>query len=111
MVLRSARTAEEAWDLLRDFPIAAIITDIQLPNMTGLELISRIRREPALERLPIVVVSADTEPCYTPLGPAIGRQRLLRQTIFPGSDSKKTGGTDLWMIAEYATGSSGADTR
>src|SRR5579863_8135998 len=84
IVLRSARTAEEAWDLLRDLPIAAVITDIQLPNMTGLELISRIRREPALERLPIVVVSADADPATPHKALRVGANAFFAKPFSPG---------------------------
>ena len=89
VVLRSARTAEEAWDLLRDLPIAAVITDIQLPNMTGLELISRIRREPALERLPIVVVSADPDPATPRLALRLGANAFFAKPFSPGAIRKK----------------------
>jgi CheY-like chemotaxis protein len=89
VVLRSARTAEEAWDLLRNFPIAAVITDIHLPNMTGLELISRIRREPAWERLPIVVVSADPDPNTPRLALRLGANAFFAKPFSPGAIRKK----------------------
>jgi len=54
-------TAEQALAILRDRSISALITDINLPLMDGLELIRRIRAEPDLAQLPIVVTSAETD--------------------------------------------------
>ena len=55
-------TAEQALAILRDGPVAALITDINLPAMDGLELVRRVRAEPRMAALPIVVTSADTDP-------------------------------------------------
>jgi CheY-like chemotaxis protein len=55
-------TAEQALVILRDGPVAALITDINLPAMDGLELIRRVRAEPRMAALPIVVTSADADP-------------------------------------------------
>jgi CheY-like chemotaxis protein len=89
VVLRSARTAEEAWELLRDLPIAAVITDIHLPHMTGLELISRIRREPRMERLPILVVSADPDPATPGMAMRLGANAYFAKPFSPGAIRKK----------------------
>jgi two-component system chemotaxis response regulator CheY len=89
VVLRSAPTAEAAWEVLRNLPIAAVITDIQLPNMTGLELISRIRREPGLKRLPIVVVSADPDPATPRQALQLGANAFFAKPFSPGAIRKK----------------------
>ena len=54
-------TAEQALAILRDRSISALITDINLPLMDGLELIRRVRAEPRLAALPIIVTSAETD--------------------------------------------------
>lgn len=38
-----------------------LLTDLQMPRMSGLELIVRVRGEPRMKRLPIVVVSGATD--------------------------------------------------
>ncbi len=37
---------------------ALILTDIQMPKMTGLELLSWVKQQPGLKHLPVVVMSA-----------------------------------------------------
>jgi two-component system chemotaxis response regulator CheY len=52
------RSGVDAWRLLQERPVSAIITDLHMPNMDGFELIERVRAmtPPAI---PIIVVSAD----------------------------------------------------
>ena|SRR5579862_5519602 len=42
--------------------IRAIVTDLNMPRMDGFELIRRIRADNGLAGMPVVVVSADTDP-------------------------------------------------
>jgi uncharacterized protein (TIGR02266 family) len=51
-----------AWDrLLRTPAIDVLITDVFMPNVTGTELVDRIRSEPALAQLPVVVITSGGE--------------------------------------------------
>jgi two-component system chemotaxis response regulator CheY len=45
-----------------DCAVRAVITDLNMPRMDGFEFIERIRAEPRHQRLPIIVVSGDTDP-------------------------------------------------
>jgi len=57
-------SALEAWRILnrQGASIHAIVTDLNMPRMDGFELIRRVRADGRLAALPIVVVSADTDP-------------------------------------------------
>src|ERR1700722_20101934 len=64
VVLPAARDAlrllEEA-----DCAVRAVVTDLNMPRMDGFEFIERIRAKPRHRRLPIIVISGDTDP-HTP---------------------------------------------
>lgn len=58
----SAKNGKEALDLLRSKPLPDIImTDIQMPIMDGMELVSEIRKDPKLSALPVYAVTANIE--------------------------------------------------
>ena len=87
--VRSAPTAEAALEVLARGRIAAVITDVHLPAMSGLELISRIRQDPALHSLPVVVVSADTDPVTPRQALASGANAFFSKPFSPGAVRKK----------------------
>ena len=51
---------EAAWTLLQENPeiIKAIVTDIEMPRLTGLELATRVRKEARFAQLPILALSS-----------------------------------------------------
>jgi two-component system cell cycle response regulator len=59
-----APTAGQALELLAsaESSICAVVTDLNLPSMDGFELIERIRSDSRTARLPIVVVTGDSDP-------------------------------------------------
>lgn len=56
----TAEDGYEAWDLLGERRFDAVITGLEMPRLDGFQLISRIRREPTLLGLPVVVLSYRT---------------------------------------------------
>jgi CheY-like chemotaxis protein len=59
-----ASSGTEALRILRrdGTGVRAIVTDLNMPRMDGYEMIRRIREDCLLAQMPIVVVSADTDP-------------------------------------------------
>lgn len=53
-----ARTGQEALDLARSSNPSMILMDIQLPGIDGLEVIRRLRAQPATAYLPIIALTA-----------------------------------------------------
>ncbi|WP_024790351.1 chemotaxis response regulator CheY [Lebetimonas sp. JH292] len=50
----------EAWDALQSNPdIEVVITDWNMPNMNGLELVKKIRAEERYKSLPIIMVTTE----------------------------------------------------
>jgi PAS domain S-box-containing protein len=52
-----AASAEAALVLATQQPVALITLDILLPNMDGWDFLSRIKQVPALQRIPVVIIS------------------------------------------------------
>jgi two-component system chemotaxis response regulator CheY len=60
----TAKSAEQALQLLdnRREAIRVLVTDFELPEMDGLELIQRVRARASFARLPIIVITGSTDP-------------------------------------------------
>jgi len=92
VVIRPARSAEAALSELEDQKsgtFSAVITDIHLPEMTGLELVSRIRNDPRFCTLPILVVSADTDPSTPARALGLGANAYFAKPFSPSAIRKK----------------------
>ena len=60
--VRAATTAEQALEVLETETVAAMITDLHLPAMDGLELVRRVRWDGRWTNIPILVISGDSDP-------------------------------------------------
>ncbi len=89
VVVQPARTGEEALRVLAHTMVAAVVTDVRLPAMTGLELIQRIREEPRFDSLPIVVVSADADPGVPRRAAELGASAFFAKPFSPGAVRRK----------------------
>ncbi len=56
--VRIARSAQEALDLLSSLRPSVLVTDVQLPGMSGLELVRRLRQDSQFAAVRIVVVTS-----------------------------------------------------
>jgi chemotaxis protein histidine kinase CheA/ActR/RegA family two-component response regulator len=56
----TAEDGWEAWEMIGERRFDAIVTDLEMPRVDGFELITRIRRDPTLRGLPIIVLSSRT---------------------------------------------------
>lgn len=54
----TAENGEEALQLLQTQPFDMVLLDIMMPGMSGFEVLERMKRDPDLQTLPVVVVSA-----------------------------------------------------
>jgi len=56
--VESATNGKEALEALKRVHPDIIITDIQMPAMSGTELITAVKKDPALAAIPIVIVAS-----------------------------------------------------
>jgi len=56
---REATNGQEGLDALRDAPVDIVIVDINMPVMTGEEMIERMKADPALRDLPVLIISTE----------------------------------------------------
>lgn len=60
--LKKTVTAEQALSVMEETSPSAVITDLHLPGMNGLELVAHVRRHERWTGIPIVVLSGDPDP-------------------------------------------------
>ena len=56
--VHTAASAEEALDLLQDFRPELILTDVQLPGMSGLDLTRKVKSDPATRDIIVLALTA-----------------------------------------------------
>jgi CheY-like chemotaxis protein len=89
IVIRAQPSAEAALAYLEHDRVSAVITDIHLPEMTGLELVARIREDPRFRTLPILVVSADTDPATPARALGLGANAFFAKPYSPSAMRRK----------------------
>src|SRR5215471_4431680 len=89
VVIRPAASAEEAMAILDRETISAVITDLQLPAMNGLELISWIRQQARFNGIPIVALSAAADPALPKAALERGANAFFPKPFSPGAVRKK----------------------
>jgi CheY-like chemotaxis protein len=72
-----------ALDILRTARPALMITDLSLPGMDGLELVSEIRKDPRFSTLPIVSLSGYGGHAHEQRARSAGCDRILQKPCLP----------------------------
>jgi two-component system, chemotaxis family, chemotaxis protein CheY len=58
-LIQEADDGESAMTMLRSTSFGLLVTDWNMPNMTGIELLRKIRADAALKTLPVLMVTAE----------------------------------------------------
>ncbi|HLH42790.1 MAG TPA: response regulator [Bryobacteraceae bacterium] len=107
--IRFARTAEAGLAVLDQEAVSAVVTDLQLPLMTGLELITRIRRQERFGAMPILAISAATDPRAAEMALDSGADAFFAKPFSPSAVRKKLEelihGGDPWGKKQSGAGS------
>ena len=77
----AAPDCKTAWKILIEEPPELVVLDWMLPDTSGIELLQRIRREPALESVPVIMLTARSEESDRVARPGKRCGRLHRQAI------------------------------
>jgi DNA-binding response OmpR family regulator len=77
-----ARDGNAALSLLRERPAAAVL-DIAMPELDGLEVLTRARADQATAELPIILLSARAQESDVARGYELGASKYLRKPFSP----------------------------
>jgi CheY-like chemotaxis protein len=89
--VRMAPSAAEALRILDggSGAVWAMVTDLNMPRMDGYELIRRVRADQRLSGMPIIVVSADTDPATPQRVAALGVEAFFPKPFSPALVRRK----------------------
>ena len=85
----AAESAEAALRLMVEQRICAFITDLHLPRMSGFDLIRQVRARPGYARVPILVISGDSDPGTPARIRALGADAFFPKPYSPSAVRKK----------------------
>jgi CheY-like chemotaxis protein len=90
----SVLTAPSAAEALRILDgglgsVRVMVTDLNMPRMDGYELIRRVRADHRLSDMPIIVVSADTDPATPQRIAAMGVEAFFPKPFSPAMVRRK----------------------
>jgi two-component system, OmpR family, response regulator MtrA len=78
-----ARNGVAALALLQERRPAAVVLDIAMPELDGLEVLSRLRADPATADLPVVLLSARAQESDVAGGYELGASKYIRKPFSP----------------------------
>jgi CheY-like chemotaxis protein len=78
--LQFAPNGHAAWQLLESNHFSLVMTDLYMPVLDGFELLQKIRADPRLKTLPVVVITAGNEEAIASVQRA-GATRALRKPV------------------------------
>ncbi len=77
-----AKDGAEALALLKTHDVALLITDVRMPVMDGRELVRRVRQDPALRELPILVQTGDRAAARLPIWAELQIEQVMTKDTF-----------------------------
>jgi len=81
--LYQAADGAEALAILQDDIVDLVLTDINMPNMDGIEMVQTLRRDPALAQVPVAVISTEGSDAMRDLFAEMGVKAFLRKPFTP----------------------------
>jgi two-component system chemotaxis sensor kinase CheA len=87
-----ASDGQQALDVLRSTTVDLIISDVEMPRMSGVELTVAVRQDEQLRHLPIVLVTSLDSPEHVERGAAAGADAYIVKGRFDQHDLLQTVG-------------------
>lgn len=72
----------EAWQMLTEVEVDLVISDVEMPNLTGLELASRIKNNEHTHHLPVILLTSLAKPEQREAGLRAGANAYLVKSQF-----------------------------
>lgn len=72
----------EAIECLQRLPVRAVVTDIHMPRMNGVDLVRWLRADPRFQTLPVLVVSSDQVLSQAPVWTELAVERSMSKVEF-----------------------------
>ena len=88
MAPSAVEALRDLWMAVQD-RYAPMVTDLNMPRMDGYELIRRVRADQKLSGMPIIVVSADTDPATPERIAALGVEAFFPKPFSPALVRRK----------------------
>jgi two-component system chemotaxis sensor kinase CheA len=85
-VVKTAVDGEWAWDAMQKENFDAVITDIEMPRLSGLELTARIRHNQHFSDTPVILVTGLASPEDRVRGLEVGANAYIAKNSFEQSD-------------------------
>lgn len=84
-----ARNGEEACQLLIEDPVDLLITDLVMPNMTGLELVRHVRQIKRYRHLPVLMISGKAQKTDIAEAAQLGVNGFIAKPFTPSDIRRK----------------------
>ena len=79
----------EAWDSVHTTIPDLVLLDLMMPGMDGMTLLTKLRKEPGLKDLPVIMLSALSDESRIKRAKELGAQDYLVKTCFTYDDLLK----------------------
>jgi CheY-like chemotaxis protein len=79
----------EAWDTVHTMTPDLVLLDLMMPGMDGMTLLSKLRTEPGLKDLPVIMLSALSDEARVRKAKELGAQDYLVKSCFTYDDLLK----------------------
>jgi DNA-binding response OmpR family regulator len=78
-----AADGKEALDAVAEHSPDLLLCDVMMPNLNGLEVVARLRKDPANAELPIVMLSAKAQEMDVQHGKRVGADEYVTKPFDP----------------------------